>query len=203
MTTEIAITPLGRLANRMIQYLAAWKLKRELGDAEVGNPNLPEWGLSEQRVAPPSNQATLMVDRQNPMPFPALCRLARSGNYSRILIDEYMQRLECLPDRWTSASLFSAEDHSYGPRDDELLIHIRSGDLTWGIPNYPLIPAGFYERIIRMSGLKPVFMGEIEPNAYCEGLKTSFPGAKFLSKQGPIQDFRTLESHALQGARTS
>jgi hypothetical protein len=104
-----------------------------------------------------------------------------------------MQRMNCLPDRLTSASLFSAEDHSYDPKDDELLINVRAAELTWGgALHYPLVPADFYERIIKMSELKPVFMGQIGQNAYCAQLKARFPRAKFLQSQGAIQDFQTV-----------
>ena len=204
MPTRIEIRPLGRLANKMIQFLAAWKLQRELGDAEVCNPNLPEWGLQKREVGPPSNAATLVVDRYSAMPFLTLYQLARAGNYGRIIIDNYMQRMDCLPEWRSAAPLFSTADPSYEPHDDELLIHVRSGDLTLGIPHYPLVPADFYERIIKISGLKPVFMGEIEQNLYCEQLRRRFPGATFLQKQSPVQDFQTLRkaSHLVVAVST-
>jgi hypothetical protein len=192
MATVIEILPLGNLANRMIQFLAAWKLQQELGDAEVRDPHLPEWGLCERAVDPTFEAATLVVDRLSAMPFPSLCLLARRGNYGRILIDNYMQRMECLPDRFVASSLFSSDGHSYDPRDDELLINIRSGELVGGFRHYPLVPAEFYDRILEISGLKPVFMGQIEQNAYCTQLRKRFPHAKFLESQGVIQDFQTV-----------
>jgi hypothetical protein len=192
MAIVIDITPLQNLGNRMIQFLAAWKLQQEVGGMEIRNPNLPEWGLLGREIDRDPNTATLEVELHHPIPFPTLCDLARSGKYGHIVIGNYMQRMECLPDRVTSGSLFSAEDHSYDPKDNELLINVRSGELTLGVPHYPLVPGEFYERIIEISGLEPVFMGQIGENAYCEKLKALFPRAKFLPSQGAIQDFQTV-----------
>jgi hypothetical protein len=203
MACVIDIVPVGNLGNRMIQFLAAWNLQREVGDAEIRTPNLPEWGLLGSEVSQTTDADTLVV-ADNPMPFSALCASARSGKYGRIAILNHMQRMECLPDRLTAASLFLAEDHSYDPKDDELLINVRSGELVHGIRHYPLVPADFYNLIIEISGLKPVFMGQLEQNAYCEQLKSQFPRAKFLPSQGAVQDFQTLRkaSHIIVSIST-
>jgi hypothetical protein len=193
MARVIDIKPVGALANKMIQFLAAWKLQRELEDTEILNPNLPEWGIDDRRIDESPEVDTLILDRDKQLiPFSALCDLIRSGSYGRILIADHMQRMECLPDRLTSASLFSSDSHCYQPRDDELLINVRSAELAWGFGHYPLVPADFYERIIKISGRKPVFMGQIGPSAYCEQLKRRFPTARFLESQGAIRDFQTL-----------
>jgi hypothetical protein len=67
------------------------------------------------------------------------------------------------------------------------------------------LPFGFFEALIRDSGRKPVFVGQIhDDNDYCRRLRLRFPDAEFAPKMWPVADFETLRraSH-LVGAVSS
>jgi hypothetical protein len=74
-----------------------------------------------------------------------------------------------------------------------LVINIRTGDIFSGVNRlYPLIPVNFYADLIRTTGLLPVFVGEIQSNAYVQELRERFPAALFLPRQTPVDDFETI-----------
>ena len=59
-------------------------------------------------------------------------------------------------------------------------------------PPYVLLPVEFYRDVIRETGLKPVFFGQLTPSPYLDSLRQAFPRARFISGKGAIHDFETI-----------
>jgi hypothetical protein len=194
MSPIIEIRRVGNLGNTMIQYLAAWKLRAAWPGSVIARGWLPEWGLDEPLADPDGATSTLEVPAHTALPFSALVGIARSGRYDRIVLADSMQRMDCLPDRAAANALFVTQLDHVRIGDDELLINVRAEELVLGISNYPLVPADYYEIIIKTSQLRPVFLGQLGPNAYCETLRSRFPHARFIASQGAMQDFQTVRS---------
>jgi hypothetical protein len=53
------------------------------------------------------------------------------------------------------------------------------------------LPLAFYHRLVRETGLRPVFVGQVQDNWYTRALREQFPGARYLSG-GVVEDFQTM-----------
>ena len=70
---------------------------------------------------------------------------------------------------------------------------VRAGEIVDGaFGHYPLTPVAFYAELVERTGLRPVFMGQTEPNAYTDRLRQQFPDAQFLASLGPERDFALI-----------
>ena len=77
--------------------------------------------------------------------------------------------------------------------DDELVISLRMDEVLSGnFPFYTLLPVAFYRDVLRDTGLRPAFFGQLTPSAYLDELRASFPDARFVEGQGPMPDFAVL-----------
>jgi len=54
------------------------------------------------------------------------------------------------------------------------------------------MPFCYYEEVIAATGLRPVFIGQIDDNPYSDALRRRFAGAKFLARRSSIEDFTTI-----------
>ena len=63
-----------------------------------------------------------------------------------------------------------------------------------GVPHYPILPIAYYEYVVERSGLRPVFTGQLEDNAYIAALQRTFPQARFIPSQGVMKDFATVRT---------
>lgn len=185
--------PRGRLGNQMAQYLVAMRLRQLVGELAVSGYAMPEWGL----VAPvqefgggalPELSGNLFDLRQ-------VARRMKAGKLEQVGLSGFGFRLEHFPSSGESRGLFV----SAGPArkvlgDDDLLINVRAEDiLNRGVhPDYGLLPVEFYRSIVRETGLKPVFQGQIEAGPYLDGLLKALPDARLIPSQGAVADFQII-----------
>jgi len=194
MDSVIHIEPMGYLANRMIQYLAANRLQAHWKGSRLSNVQLPEWGIETPAIETDASAAELVLRPDAPMPFRTVADLLNGSEFRRVVIAEYMQRTDYLGDAPSCARLFPPKAKGSPVADDELAIHIRAGDIVGGVGLYPLVPAEYYRMLIDLSGLKPCFMGQLDDSAHCEKLRRMFPEARFLEPQDVLSDFETIRS---------
>ncbi len=188
----------GNLANRMLQYMGALTLASLIKDCTIVNVSIPEWGIE----IPDDTQDQLFFDNVDLWswdPFrPNLQDLATTANQSksiRIMMADHLQRMEFLLDRSFYNRLFArAASLDYEITENDLVINIRTGDVLSGIAHYPLLPIAFYEEIVVKTGLKPVFVGQLDPSEYVTQLKLRFPRANFIDSHGPRADFDLIRS---------
>ncbi len=190
----IHIEPKGLLANRMIQYLAAKRLQAHCRGSRLSNVSLPEWDLVMPPLSSGGEERELVLRHEARVPFRTLVELVNAGAFQRVVIAENAQRMDYLGEPAACARVFPPKATPAPVADDELLIHIRSGDAAGGIQHYPLVPAEFYRTLSELSGLRPCFMGQLENNAHCDRLREGFPHARFIETQDVLSDFETIRS---------
>ena len=190
---QIYIHPMGRMANRMFQYMLASEIRRRAGVGRIVGHVLTRWGL----VAPPAEtiEKPYVVLRSHNFDLDHIAYLLRSGAVRTVIIAGWGMRLAYYGPPARYRGLFRASEKGHRSGDDELLIHIRADDiLDLHHPHYCPMPFSFYEQVIAATALRPVFMGQIGTDAYSQALRRRFAGATFLEQQSPIADFTTIRT---------
>ena len=189
---QIIINPRGRFANQMFQLMLALSIKVRLGkDIKIAGYNLDDWGLrNDEKLTVNEKHITL---RWNNFNLSQAVYLLENEIINTVIIDGWGMRLENFEHPKTYADLFLTNASYQTIQDDEILINIRCEDILsgWHQLYYPL-PFAFYRKVIAVTGLKPVFMGQLESNLYTDDLRRNFPDAKFLAQQSIIEDFQTI-----------
>ncbi len=196
MSPVIRIVPMGNVGNRMLQYMAAFRLKQLVPDAIIEQVHLPEWNLviAKSRIA----QRLLLVDKTRKFDLVDLSEQLRSGAIDGVVLQDYLQDVRFFRDPSDYKTLFrpNAADVVDLPKftRNDLVINIRGGEIMRGIDHYPLIPVAFYRSIVERTGLTPVITGQLDNGAYCTELRKAFPDADFIPSQGVIRDFQMIRS---------
>ncbi|WP_159995676.1 hypothetical protein [Roseomonas sp. 18066] len=180
------------LGNRMFQCLFAYRLAEEFGVPVTGD-SLPEWGLLHEDSAVPLPSVYL----QGHMPSPAnLRRLWQLGHLQGIETNALACRLELMPSRAAAQALFrdqGATPQRFAP--DCLVINVRGAEILGGRhKDYRPLPIAFYERVVRETQRRPVFVGQIGDDPYSQALRARFPDAEFHPSRGVMEDFATLRA---------
>jgi hypothetical protein len=187
---------MGGFANKMIQYIAGFSIKIRLPETVFSCLDLPDWGIGALQFSTPIGRFVSFGDQVNLLNIGGLASCLARGAIDTVVIDSYAQHFANFPDVSVCRNLFvtpSSLDHVRGFGSDELVISIRGGEILDGRhPDYILLPPSFYEMVIKETGLKPVFFGQIEDNAYCLALRARFPQARFVAGQGVMHDFAML-----------
>ena len=194
---EIEISPMGNLANRMIQYMAAVKLGRLLGGAPIRGVALREWGVVVPADARPRGvrrhlRSARRGNSSTPTRSPAWSARPRAADRA----GRDLQRMEFFDGLAECRAMFQPKDPADEPerlpRADEIVVSVRAAEILEGVGHYPLVPVAFMREIVALSGLRPVFIGQLEPSFYCEAVDDAFPGATFIPTMGPVADFQFL-----------
>jgi hypothetical protein len=191
---SIIIKPDGRLANQMIQYMVARCIKERLGeDIQISGYNMPEWGLVQAEI--PSSSSKKLAIAGHHFNFSQLIQLLKMRVINDVVITGWGMRLDQFESPTYYSNLFTSTATPSIIHDDEILIHVRAGDILSGWhPRYYPLPLDFYRHIISETGLKPVFMGELDPGEFTDNLKRNFPEARYLPKRSVVEDFQTIRS---------
>jgi hypothetical protein len=189
------VDQLGKLGNRMLQAMAAIAIARRVERCRLSGIRLPEWGIYHPRI-PPAGEPTERIASDRLMFLDVDRRVSqlRAAVIQRLEIACYAQHLSnYLPAaeyQQTFPDIMS-DVRGLGPR--QLLIHIRADEnLRHGSPDYTLLPPDFYQEVVRDTGLKPVLMGQTEPNPYMDRLRRALPDAQILPGLDPMRDFATI-----------
>lgn len=189
----IRITPYGRMANQMLQFMMAERLRLSIKDARIAGYSLPKWNLVSGAL-PKENALSLSI-RSNVVPLEQIVDFANSIDhldirivstnlryaYYRPMLDHYRTLFQCPP------------SGNVAPGADDLVIAIRLGDILKGWHrNYMPLPISWYADLVKQTGLNPIFVGEIGTDFYSEALRRRFPKARFIAHEDPMIDFDTL-----------
>jgi hypothetical protein len=194
----VHIEPLGRLGNRMLQFLAAWRLASLVPGAQLSGVALEEWGLVYPTLARGPG-GSVRVDRRDPatgfaLDLALLAEALNAGVLARVELAHYAQHMNNFPPREVAAALFP-DTAIPGERcgRDTLLISIRGDEIYAAAhADYTLVPIGFYRELVTQTGLTPVFLGQFDPNPYTDRLRREFPHARFIASRDPMVDFAIL-----------
>ena len=215
MRKPLIVKHLGRAGNRLFQYFFCAELARRTGAHSVRTVHLPDLGIDIAQEQD-GDDRFLHIEGRHVFDVPALVSALRDGSHPGATFQGYAMRLEYY-DRQFCRRLFPlspAVGQGFGP--EFLTINVRAGDIFHGTnpalvasgyagpygpdslypgvhPDYRPLPLSYYEMLIRETGLKPAFVGEIasEP-AYEEALRRRFPHAVFARTRGTKEDFLTL-----------
>lgn len=194
----IVIHHRGNLANKMLQYMGALAIARSIEQCMVVNVSIPEWEID----IPDDTGGQLFfdnIDLRSWDPFrPNLRDLAVAANSSesvRIDLGDHLLRMEFFLDRQFYQSVFPRDArYDHHTSDKNLTINIRAGDILSGVSHYPLLPIAFYEELVEKTGLKPVFVGQLETSEYVTQLRLRFPDAPFINSRDARTDFEYIRS---------
>ncbi len=190
-----SLLPIGNVGNRMLMYMVAQALARELGRAAVFNVDLPEWGLSfdlELHIRLSAN--CCLFDDADATTLEEMAARIVAAKVTAVLFQGVLQRYWLLREVEFYRELFTRQPLDVEPfAEDELVINIRAGELLQGATYwYPLVPPFFYKSLVNRTGLRPVLLGQLDDSLYVREIIRLLPGARTLPSAGPMVDFNRL-----------
>ena len=196
----IHVRRLGNLGNLMFQFMTAQTIASQVPGAMIANVVIPEWNLHYEDVeAEPSDRITFghaeeVASAGNVDPEAIVAALLRGG-ISRVNLSHYCQNVYNLLPNDAYTPFFPWDQSVIGAAEDELLINIRLGDIANGHhTDYVLLPVDFYASVVAVTGLKPVFLGQLDPGSYLDALKAAFPNARYIPTRGAMADFQFIRN---------
>lgn len=189
---SIRITPIGRLANQMIQLMNARHLQGLVPDSVVHGYDLPAWGLCAPTPGHLMGEAPLLSGILMDIHYAA--RLMNAGKTNAVHMTWLSIKMNSLVSLDEARALFVPKnDSASGFGKDELVIHVRGEDmLELKHPDYVRLPIAFYQNIVRKTGLRPVFVGQLEEGRYLDAIVKAFSDAVILPPGDPLSDFQTI-----------
>ena len=136
-----------------------------------------------------------MEQREQHIDLSSLAEQMLSGQIGRVEWTGFGQRMEnfLLPEQYQDVFVSPFQTPmGFGP--EYLVCPVRAEDILHGPnPEYVLTPVEFYRDIVDITGLKPVFIGQTQPNLYMDRIRAAFPAAIFREPQdNPLADFETI-----------
>jgi hypothetical protein len=187
------IVPVGNLANQMLQLAFMDSLQQDLPDLQIVGVDLPLWQLRRELPASPTAERLRLfgqyVDRQwlrgllqrgwlRDFEFAALG--FRMAHYD-------LERVRHLFPRAPTVTQVVTQD--------ELLINVRGAETLDNVhADYGPLPVHYLRRLVEMTGLRPVLMGQIGSDWYSEALRNTFPGCREIPSQGVREDFEIIRA---------
>lgn len=198
---RIQFDPIAGLGNNLFHYLLANVIRDHVPDAVLVGDRLPEWvaphsKVTEETRSPEQGDPEIIELYGHVIPLRTAIERLRSSDNIEICTRSLALRMEYFGRHLELARRIFAADvlRSPGFGDDHIVFSIRCGDIYRGAhPNYTLLPISFYQYLVRKTGLKPAFVGQIEDNDYCHALREVFPAAPFCHGS-PMEDFLMLRT---------
>ena len=196
MRQVINIQHQGRTGNKIIQYLVAKSLQAMVPGTAISGLDIPEIDLIASHASVSDRIFSFHAGHE--FSLRRIAYLLQTCPIDILNFSVFGARMDHLPSLERSRVLLSHLFQSHSDRiiaDDEVLIHIRLNNLLLDQhEDYPLIPLSFYQQICDESGLNPVFIGQIEEDAYSKALKIRFPKGRFLKMSSIKNDLITISS---------
>jgi hypothetical protein len=188
----LILRPHGRLGNHILQWMTGMTLARMVPGLTLHGFSLPHWGLSAGGYR--ARQWFLPALTQQDTDLGLVAEMMRAGEMP-------LSRLWCMvlqAEMWGEAERFrrllpfsGREVQTAG--DGEILLNVRADEILKARhPDYGPIPLGFYVSVLKNTGLRPVFMGQLGDDDYSRLLRESFPEARFIPSQGELGDFEAM-----------
>jgi hypothetical protein len=189
----VHVSRMGNLGNQMIQYMVARAVADHAGPARLSGIGLPSFGLHHPPIDGDFPATEIVTSHR--VEVDRLARALAAGRLQRVDIRTYGQRLENFLPAQAYRNVFTADaPQANGAAADELLCNIRQGDILDGHhPDYVLLPVDFYAALVEQTGLRPVFMGQLETSPYLDALRARFPAARFVPSAGAATDFERIK----------
>lgn len=191
----IVVRPKGRMANQMFQLMLAIELSQKLGGAPIFGYSLPEWGIMGPKLPVLSLPDEVFLISRHRFNLRNLLLLLDNKVVNGVVIEGWGMRLEHFGAPQKYQKLFRSNQETPSLSEHELLINVRAEDILsgWHSEYFPMA-FSYFEKVISVTGLSPVFMGQIGEDPYSLALKNRFKGARFLTQASPLVDFQTIRA---------
>jgi hypothetical protein len=192
MMPALILRPHGRLGNHILQWFTGQTLAIAVPGLTLHNFALPPWGLGAGGFW--RKQPFLPAVAVNDTDLVAVAEMMRSGEMPLARLSGIVMQVN----GWADVARFRAllplgtqAVDTAGP--DEILLNVRADEILKARHrDYGPIPLGFYTAVLRETGLKPVFMGQLGGDSYSRLLRDTFPQARFIPSQGVMGDFDAI-----------
>jgi hypothetical protein len=184
----------GNLGNKMLQYLAALSLRERLPNFALSNIQIVEWQIDIPRIAQqPRRRVRYVSDKSAALDFDDIVARVDRG-VDRVELQIYSSHMHNLPPVERARALFPPLPQVQGYGTDVLLINVRGSEILQAVhAEYTVLPVSFYRDIVARTGLRPVFLGQLDDsNRYVRSLKAAFPDAEFVGSRGAVHDFSAI-----------
>jgi len=192
MSSVLKITPIGNLGNQMLQLILARSIAEKVPETKVVGYDIPEWGL--QSPIPTNHLENKLTLKGQYVDIDMVITLLKHNIISVIDLSALGFQLDYYLPPSAYEKLFplkSIPTQVYG--DDVLLINVRGAEILGNThPDYGPIPLAFYRQLIKETGLRPVFMGQIASDDYSQAIRQWFPDAEVIPSRGAMTDFATI-----------
>lgn len=192
LSPGLILRPHGRLGNHILQWVTGQTVARMVPGLGLHNYALPQWGLQAGGFR--RRQPFLPTITQQDSDLGAVAGMMRAGEMP-------LARLRCMvlqADMWGDPARFRALLPLSGQAVEtagrgDVLLNVRADEILHARhADYGPIPLGFYTSVLKNTGLRPVFMGQLGDDTYSQLLRDSFPEARFLPSQGVLGDFEAM-----------
>jgi hypothetical protein len=186
---------IGGFANKMIEYMVACRVAAEVEGCLISNAVLPEWRIVHPSL-PGGGPEVSIPGSPHRVDLADVVHLLSSAEKIRVKFRCYAQYFPFFPQVELCRNMFPANEREYpGYGPEYLVCNVRGGEvLDARNKQYVLLPIDFYAELAQTTGLKLVFMGQIEENVYCQALKQRFPDALFHPTRGVVADFQIFRN---------
>lgn len=196
MSIEISSPAFGNIGNKMLQYMVCWKLHKIIPNSCISDICIEEFNIKSHPSNIKDPNKTIFFDDKNDLDFVSIAKYAEKFSDLKISMQGFFQKISLYPSLEECRNLFFSdiivEDRF---DDDELVINIRCGEIASGqVSWYPILPVAFYEHIISITGLRPVFVGQLDNKIYMEKIINAFPDARYIPSKGALYDFQLVRS---------
>jgi hypothetical protein len=188
---------IGSFANRMVQYMVAWRVAQQVEDCVLSNAILPEWGIHHPILAGALGPEIHSLKSEQQADLAPIVEMLSQRERPRITLRPDLNWLSNFPDVEQARRLFPENEHDYpGFGAEYWVCDLRpAGAAADGAPmHHVLLPVEFYAELARTTGLKLAFIGKSEENVYVRALQERFPDAVFQASRGLLHDFQTFRN---------
>jgi hypothetical protein len=187
---------IGGFANRMIEYMVVRRIASEVEGCMISNAVLPDWGINHPAIPGGPGPETRVPTSPHQVDIAAIVESLCSTEKIRINFKSYAQWFPNFSPLEVCRRMFPENEHDYpGYGPEYLVCNVRGGEvLDARHRQYVLLPIEFYAELAKDTGLRLMFMGQIEDNTYCRALRRRFPDAEFHPTRGVVADFQIFRN---------
>jgi hypothetical protein len=171
--------------------MLAFELAQRVENPQLYGISIPEFNLEYPSINE-SDVGRVCIAKKFRLNFDFLAYLLNNQIVDSVIIDSFGMCLYNFVHLEQYKHLFIPKDNGITINSDEILIKIRSEDIEngWHSQYFPL-QFSFYKNLIKKTGLKPVFNGQLKPSPYINALKLHFRNAKFIEESDVMEVFAT------------
>jgi hypothetical protein len=187
----LTVTRFGNIGNSMMQLAYAEKLRRSLAYPVEIRAHLPEWGWSCPNIDDDNVYGVALGEHRERVKIVSavLSRIKPQALHMSGLSARIGNMLT--PDELSA--FFPLDDDGVALPDDALVINVRAAEVATRIhDDYGVLPISYFRYLCQTTGLRPVFIGQVDTEPYASVLRTAFPGEQFISSVSARHDFQTL-----------